>query len=159
MVRSDLNSSVRCKNLTINYRCIDKLGILLKSQGDSLTPAQKLYARNDSEWPEDEGHDLLSVVKKVKPHVLIGTSTQPGSFTEEILKEMAKHVEQPIVFPLSNPTRLHEAKPDDINNWTEGRALIATGSPFPPVKYQGTEKEIGMRKSLWTTRRSKLIMF
>ncbi|KAJ5757399.1 uncharacterized protein N7511_006093 [Penicillium nucicola] len=123
--------------------CIDKHGLLLKSQGDSLTPAQKSFARDDSEWTDSDGQDLLSVVKTVKPHVLIGTSTQPGAFTEEIVKEMAKHVDQPIVFPLSNPTRLHEAKPEDINNWTEGRALIATGSPFPPVKYQGVEKEIG----------------
>lgn len=125
------------------FRCLDKLGLLLKSQGDKLTPAQASFAKDDSEWPDDGGLDLLSVVRMVKPHVLIGTSTKPGAFTEEIIKEMAKHVEHPIIFPLSNPTRLHEAQPQDITKWTEGRALIATGSPFPPVEYNGTKKEIG----------------
>lgn len=125
------------------HRCLDKPGLLLKSQGDKLTPAQTSFARNDSEWPEGEKLDLLSVVKNVKPHVLIGTSTKAGAFTEEVIKEMAKHVEHSIVLPLSNPTRLSEAQPKDIIEWTEGRALIATGSPFPPVEYHGTKKEIG----------------
>lgn len=117
--------------------------MLLKSHGDKLTPAQVPFARDDSEWPDKEKLDLLSVVKTVKPHVLIGTSTKPGAFTEEVIREMAKHVERPIVLPLSNPTRLHEAQPKDINDWTEGRALIATGSPFPPVEYNGTKYEVG----------------
>jgi malate dehydrogenase (oxaloacetate-decarboxylating) len=82
------------------------------------------------------------VIKEVKPHVLIGTSTKPKAFTKEIVQEMASHVSRPIVFPLSNPTRLHEADPKDINDWTEGRALIATGSPFPPVTYGGKEYDI-----------------
>jgi malate dehydrogenase (oxaloacetate-decarboxylating) len=124
-------------------RCIDKQGLLLKSQGDKLTSSQRVFAKEDGEWPEGEDADLLSVIKRVKPHVLIGTSTKPGAFTEEIIREMAKHVDHPIVFPLSNPTRLHEAQPQDITNWTDGRALVATGSPFPPVEYNGTKKEIG----------------
>jgi malate dehydrogenase (oxaloacetate-decarboxylating) len=82
------------------------------------------------------------VIKAVKPHVLIGTSTKPKAFTEEIVTEMASHVDRPIIFPLSNPTRLHEASPEDLNKWTKGKALIATGSPFPPVKYEGKEYEI-----------------
>lgn len=85
------------------------------------------------------------MIRKVKPHVLIGTSAQAGAFTEEIIKEMAKHVERPIVFPLSNPTALHEARPQDINDWTDGQALIATGSPFPPVDNKGTKMNIGKR--------------
>lgn len=84
----------------------------------------------------------------MKPNVLIGTSTQPKSFTEEIVKEMAKHVERPIIFPLSNPTRLHEADPKDLNKWTQGKALIATGSPFPPVEWNGTKYEIGQCPNL-----------
>jgi len=108
-----------------------------------LAPAQSPFAREDAEWPDKEHIDLLSVVKAVKPHVLIGTSTKPKAFTEEVVKEMAKHVDRPIVFPMSNPTRLHEADPKDINDWTEGRALIATGSPFPPVEYKGVTYEIG----------------
>ncbi|KAK2800964.1 hypothetical protein FQN50_007939 [Emmonsiellopsis sp. PD_5] len=129
--------------------CLDKPGLLLKFQGDKLTPAQMILARDDNDWPEGEGLDLYSVVKRVKPHVLIGTSTKPGAFTEEIIKEMAKHVVQPIVFPLSNPTRLHEAQPNDIIEWTEGRALLATGSPFPPVEYKGRKRDIGK----WTLKR------
>ncbi|PGH28598.1 malate dehydrogenase (oxaloacetate-decarboxylating) [[Emmonsia] crescens] len=119
--------------------CIDKQGLLLKSQGDKLTPAQASFARDD--WPEGD-LDLYSVVKKIKPHVLIGTSTKAGAFTEQIIKEMARHVQHPIIFPLSNPTRLHEAQPKDIMEWTEGKALIATGSPFPPVEYKGVKTEI-----------------
>lgn len=122
------------------HRCIDKQGLLLKSQGDKLTPAQASFARDD--WPEGD-LDLYSVVKKIKPHVLIGTSTKAGAFTEQIIKEMARHVQHPIIFPLSNPTRLHEAQPKDIMEWTEGKALIATGSPFPPVEYKGVKTEIG----------------
>lgn len=85
---------------------------------------------------------MLAVIKEVKPHVLIGTSTKPKAFTQEIITEMASHVERPIILPLSNPTRLHEADPKDINEWTKGKALIATGSPFPPVKYDGKEYEV-----------------
>ncbi|KAL3471328.1 hypothetical protein BJX99DRAFT_29260 [Aspergillus californicus] len=122
--------------------CIDKQGLLLKSQHDQLTATQTFFAKEDSEWPEDKPIDLLSVIKEVKPHVLIGTSTKPGAFSEEIIREMAKHVERPIIFPLSNPTRLHEAQPQDIAKWTDGRALVATGSPFPAVEYNGVKKEI-----------------
>jgi malate dehydrogenase (oxaloacetate-decarboxylating) len=130
-------------SLTHTDRCLDRPGLLLKSYGDNLTPAQAPFARDDSEWPDRRHLDLLSVIKRVKPHVLVGTSTRPGSFTETIIKEMGTHVERPIVFPLSNPTRLHEARPSDLMNWTEGRALIATGSPFPAVKYNGIEHRIG----------------
>ncbi|PYH30742.1 NAD-dependent malic enzyme [Aspergillus neoniger CBS 115656] len=122
--------------------CLDKPGLLVKSLGDQLTPAQVPFARDDKEWPDADSRDLLSVVKKVKPHALIGTSTKPNSFTEDVIREMAKHVEKPIIFPLSNPTRLHEAQPEDINRWTDGRALIATGSPFPPVDRNGGKYEI-----------------
>ncbi|PYH42180.1 NAD-dependent malic enzyme [Aspergillus saccharolyticus JOP 1030-1] len=122
--------------------CLDKPGLLVKSLGDQLTPAQVPFARDDDEWSGEEPRDLLAVVKKVQPHVLIGISTKPKAFTEEIIREMAKHVETPIVFPLSNPTRLHEACPEDINRWTDGKALMATGSPFPPVELNGKKYEI-----------------
>ena len=111
--------------------------------GDNLTHGQLPYARGDSEWQGKGRKDLLSVVKEVKPHVLIGTSTKPKAFTEAVVREMASHVERPIILPLSNPTRLHEADPKDLYEWTEGKALIATGSPFPPVKYNGKEYEVG----------------
>ncbi|KAF3391025.1 NAD-dependent malic enzyme [Talaromyces pinophilus] len=122
--------------------CIDKPGLLFKSHEDKLTPAQIPYAREDSEWEDHSQTDLYNVVKRVQPHVLIGTSTKPKAFTEDVIREMAKHVDRPIVFPLSNPTRLHEAQPQDINEWTDGKALIATGSPFPPVEHNGVKKEI-----------------
>lgn len=122
---------------------MDRPGLLLKSQGEDLTIGQGPFARDDRDWQGKEHDDLLSVIKEVKPHVLIGTSTKPKAFTEEVVKEMSKHVERPIIFPLSNPTRLHEADPKDINEWSEGKALIATGSPFPPVEYNGKKYEVG----------------
>ena len=129
--------------LTLTPRCVDKPGLLLKSHGKTLTIAQAPYARDDAEWQSKDHRSLLSVVKEVRPHVLLGTSTHPKAFTEEIVREMAKHVERPIIFPLSNPTRLHEADPQDLYTWTEGRALISTGSPFPPVQYKGKQYEVG----------------
>lgn len=121
---------------------MDKPGLLLTSKKDQLTPAQIPYARDDEGWGNKPHDDLLSVVKEVKPHVLIGTSTVPGAFSEKVVREMAKHVEHPVIFPLSNPTRLHEAKPQDLYDWTDGKVLVATGSPFPPVKHGGKEYEI-----------------
>lgn len=111
--------------------------------GDSLTIGQGPYARDEKHWDGKDHKDLLSIVREVKPHVLIGTSTKPKAFTEEVVKEMSKNVERPIILPLSNPTRLHEAVPKDIYEWSEGRALVATGSPFPPVEYKGKKYEIG----------------
>lgn len=127
---------------------VDKPGLLLKSKKNQLSTAQIPFAKDDAEWDGKEHDDLLSVIKEVKPHVLIGTSTKAGAFTEEVVKEMAKHVERPIIFPLSNPTRLHEAKPEDLIKWTDGKALVATGSPFPPVEYKGKTYEIGKHKRL-----------
>lgn len=141
--RSGTAFYTQIKYITTNtFRCVDKPGLLLQSHGDKLTHAQIPYARSDSEWEGKDHDDLLAVIKEVKPHVLIGTSTKPKSFTEDIIKEMASHVERPIIFPLSNPTRLHEADPKDLNEWTKGKALIATGSPFPPVTYDGQEYEV-----------------
>ena len=123
---------------------MDKIGVILQSKKDQLTAAQTHYAKAAEEWTGgDKADSLMGVIKAVKPHVLIGTSTKPGAFTEEIVREMAKHVKRPIIFPLSNPTRLHEAKPQDVINWTDGQALVATGSPFPPVEYAGKKFEIG----------------
>jgi malate dehydrogenase (oxaloacetate-decarboxylating) len=87
--------------------------------------------------------DLLAVVKALKPTMLIGTSGEPGTFTEEVVREMAKHVARPLVFPMSNPTSKTEATPDDVIAWTDGRALVATGSPFEPVRFGGKTFTIG----------------
>jgi malate dehydrogenase (oxaloacetate-decarboxylating) len=102
---------------------------LITNDLDKVTPFQKIYAK-DVAW---QGKDLLSVVQQAKPTVLIGVSTVGGSFTEEIVKTMAKNAERPIIFPLSNPTDKSEAIPADIMQWTSDKALVATGSPFDGV--------------------------
>jgi malate dehydrogenase (oxaloacetate-decarboxylating) len=102
------------------------------------------FARTES-WPLSERSKIsfADVVKGVHPTILIGTSAQPGAFTQEIICEMASHVERPLIFPLSNPTSKSEANPADLIAWTDGRALVATGSPFAPVQYDGRTIEIG----------------
>ncbi|GAA5918126.1 hypothetical protein JCM1841_005263 [Sporobolomyces salmonicolor] len=122
------------------FWCVDRHGLLTTDMLDTLRPGQEHFVRNASEvadWKRsdgDKGIELLEVVKQAKPTMLIGCSTMSGAFNEEVVKEMAKHVERPVIFPLSNPTRLAEADPSDVAKWTEGRALMASGSPFPPVK-------------------------
>lgn len=113
---------------------VDKPGLLTTST-ENTSEAQKAFLRDEPEYTADaESHkDLVSVIKAARPNVLIGTSTVPGAFTESVIRAMHAHAPRPIVLPLSNPTRLHEARPQDILNWTDGKALVATGSPFPPV--------------------------
>ncbi|EJU01041.1 malate dehydrogenase [Dacryopinax primogenitus] len=122
------------------FWCVDRNGLLLQSMGPNLRPGQMEYARPDHEvydWPheveEQDALRLIDVIRAVKPTVLIGTSTHARGFTEQIVREMAHYVERPIIFPLSNPTSLCELDPLDAMHWTDYRALVATGSPFPPV--------------------------
>jgi malate dehydrogenase (oxaloacetate-decarboxylating) len=108
----------------------------------SIQPAQQKFVRPREElarWQLSPGDHagLVQVVRNVRPTILIGVSGQPGAFTEEAVREMARHVTRPIILPLSNPTRQSEAVPADLLAWTGGKALVATGSPFPPVCYQG----------------------
>ncbi|PET97787.1 NAD-dependent malic enzyme [Bacillus cereus] len=127
------------------FWCIDRNGLVTGNMED-LLDFQIPYARKEaevSEWKQNGVIGLAEVVKHVKPTILIGTSTVAGAFKEEIIKEMASHVERPIILPMSNPTPLAEAKPADLIEWTEGRALVATGSPFEPVTYNGVTYVIG----------------
>ncbi|GAA5857648.1 hypothetical protein JCM8547_004313 [Rhodosporidiobolus lusitaniae] len=121
------------------FWCVDRHGLMTTDHAAELRPGQEHFVRDaasTSHYARNEhGHiTLLETVKQAKPTILIGCSTQSGAFNEEVVKEMAKHVDRPIIFPLSNPTKLAEADPADLNEWTNGKALMATGSPFPPVK-------------------------
>lgn len=120
---------------------VDKQGLLTNDMTD-LTEGQQFFARSASDLQEPQP-TLHAAVSAIQPTILIGTSTQAGAFTEEIVKEMAAHTERPIIFPLSNPTELAEAKAPDLIEWTDGRALIATGIPSSPVNYKGVTYTIG----------------
>ena len=126
-----------------HFYLVDKQGLLFEDT-EGLTPAQKPFVRQRSEFDNaDELTNLEAIVKAVHPTVMIGTSKQPGAFTESIVKEMAAHTERPIIFPISNPTKLLEAKAEDLIKWTDGRALVATGIPSDPVEYNGVTYTIG----------------
>lgn len=122
---------------------VDKQGLLFDDM-DDLTPGQTPFARKRSEFANSEAlTSLEEVVKAIHPTIMIGTSTQPGTFTERIVKEMAAHTERPIIMPLSNPTKLAEATAEDLIKWTDGRALVGTGIPAADVEYNGVTYEIG----------------
>lgn len=125
------------------FYLVDKQGLLFEDT-PGLTPKQKPFTRQRAEF-ENAGEltDLLSVVKAVHPMVMIGTSTQPGAFSEAVVKEMAAHTKRPVIFPLSNPTKLAEAKAADLLKWTAGRALVATGIPAGTINYDGVDYHIG----------------
>lgn len=118
---------------------VDRFGLLTDKLPNLLDFQSKLVQKsaNLTQWQmESDAISLLEVVRNAKPTILIGVSGQPGLFTEELIREMHKHCPRPIVMPLSNPTSRVEARPEDIINWTEGAALVATGSPFTPVTYK-----------------------
>lgn len=147
MVTAD---SISSQEANSRFWLLDKFGLIKESLGkDKIREGTEDFVRSDNNWAgssnnseevksaqtnEHNSYGLLDVVRAVRPTVLIGTSTIGGAFTEEIIRTMAKHVERPIIFPLSNPSRLHEVHPHKANEWTNGKALIATGSPFPPAK-------------------------
>lgn len=125
------------------FYLVDKQGLLFDDM-DDLTPEQRPFARKRTEFTNaDELTNLEAAVKAVKPTILVGTSTQPNTFTETIVKEMASYTARPIIFPLSNPTKLAEATAENLIKWTDGKALVATGIPADPVEYNGVTYEIG----------------
>jgi malate dehydrogenase (oxaloacetate-decarboxylating) len=130
------------------FWAVDRHG-LITSAMPGLSDAQRRCARDPAEltgWRQDDalgGIDLAEVVARVHPSILIGTSTRSGAFTQGIVSEMAAHVTRPVILPMSNPTELAEADPADLIKWTAGKALVATGSPFEPVEYDGTRYVIG----------------
>jgi malate dehydrogenase (oxaloacetate-decarboxylating) len=128
------------------FYAIDRYGLLVEG-GKDIHPGQQLFVRTKMDldgWTLSAGDQitLLDVVRNAKATVLVGVSGQPGAFTEDVVREMAKHTDRPIIFPLSNPTSREEAIPEDLLKWTEGRALVGTGSPFAPVGINGKSVHI-----------------
>ena len=122
---------------------VDKQGLLFDDM-DDLTPEQKPFAKKRADFSNaDKLTDLLEVVKTVKPTILVGTSTQPNTFTKEIVEAMCENTERPMIFPLSNPTKLAEASAKDLIEWSDGKAFVATGIPADTVSYKGIDYVIG----------------
>ena len=141
MVRDGLSE----EEATRRFWCVDKQGLLVDDMSD-LRDFQKGYARPRSEvadWGADGTIGLLEVVEEVHPTIIVGTSTVGGAFTEQVVREMAKHANRPLIFPLSNPTERIEARPADVIHWTDGRGLVGTGTPWAPVPYKGIDYRIG----------------
>lgn len=126
-----------------HFYLVDKQGLLFDDM-DDLTPEQRPFARSRSEFTHpDQLKTLADCIKAIHPSVLVGTSTQPGAFTEDIVREMTAHTPRPVIFPLSNPTKLAEAKAADLIKWSDGKALVATGISSDPVDYNGVSYAIG----------------
>ena len=122
---------------------VDKQGLLFDDM-DDLTPEQKPFAKKRADFSNaDKLTYLLEVVKTVKPTILVGTSTQPNTFTKEIVEAMCENTDRPMIFPLSNPTKLAEASAKDLIEWSDGKAFVATGIPADTVSYKGVDYVIG----------------
>lgn len=122
---------------------VDKQGLLFDDM-DDLTPEQRPFAKKRSDFANaDKLTDLLEVVKTVKPTILVGTSTQPSTFTKEVVEAMCENTERPVIFPLSNPTKLAEATAKDLIEWSNGKAFVATGIPSDDIEYNGVNYVIG----------------
>ncbi len=140
-----LDTGLSAEEARSRFYGIDRYGLITENSKD-LRPEQQVYARKEQEvrsWRQPTGEiTLLDVVRNAKPSVLIGVSGQAGAFIEQVVREMAKYTARPVIFPLSNPTSRSEATPQDLMDWTEGRALIGTGSPFEPVNFGGRKVHI-----------------
>ncbi|MBK0084283.1 NAD-dependent malic enzyme [Lactococcus sp. S64] len=122
---------------------IDQQGLLFDDMED-LTPAQKPFAKKRADY-KDAGDmtDLLNVIKTVKPTILVGTSTNPGAFTKEVVEAMCANTERPVIFPISNPTKKMEATAEQVIEWSDGKAFVATGVPSGTINYKGVDYQIG----------------
>lgn len=146
IVDAMIKAGLSAKEAHQHFWLIDRQGLILNTDSD-LTDAQKPYARDAVDiqtWSinEKQHPSLRDTVKHAKPTILIGCSAQTGAFSQDIIETMAAHCERPIIFPLSNPDEKCEAKPEDILAWSQGKALIATGTGFPPVEYQNRMVQI-----------------
>ena len=138
-----LNQGLSEHEARARFYLVDKQGLLFDDMND-LTPEQRPFARRRSEFANAaELTNLAAVVKTIKPTILVGTSTRPNTFTQEIVETMSAHTARPIIFPLSNPTKLAEATAADLIAWSQGKALVATGIPADPVFFNGVHYTIG----------------
>ena len=126
-----------------HFFMIDQQGLLFDDMED-LTPAQKPFAKKRADY-KDAGDmtDLLNVVKTVKPTILVGTSTNPGAFTKEVVEAICANTERPVIFPISNPTKKMEATAEQVIEWSDGKAFVATGVPSGTINYKGVDYQIG----------------
>ena len=163
-----IDEGLSADEATRRFWCVDVHGLLTNDMGDRLHDYQAPYARpaaevkgwrrgadakesiranGDVKGSAHDGIELAEVIRQVRPTMLIGTSEAAGAFTEAIVKDMARHTDRPIILPLSSPAALAEATPADLIAWTDGRALIATGSPFTPITHKGVTHVIGQAES------------
>ena len=126
-----------------HFFMIDQQGLLFDDM-DDLTPAQKPFAKKRADY-KDAGDmtDLLNIIKTVKPTILVGTSTNPGAFTKEVVEAMCANTERPVIFPISNPTKKMEATAEQVIEWSDGKAFVATGVPSGTINYKGVDYQIG----------------
>ncbi len=126
-----------------HFFMIDQQGLLFDDM-DDLTPAQKPFAKKRADFANaDELTDLLQVIKTVKPTILVGTSTDAGAFTKEVVEAMCQNTQRPVIFPISNPTKKLEATAEQVIQWSDGKAFVATGVPSGTVSYKGVDYQIG----------------
>lgn len=143
VLREMVNEGLSEEEAYKRFFMVDKQGLLFDDM-DDLTPEQKPFAKKRADFSNAEKlTDLLEVVKTVKPTILVGTSTQPNTFTKEIVEAMCENTERPMIFPLSNPTKLAEASAKDLIEWSDGKAFVATGIPSDTVSYKGVDYVIG----------------
>jgi malate dehydrogenase (oxaloacetate-decarboxylating) len=139
LLQATIDAGLNASEAQERFFVLNSRGLLLEGMPD-VGPAQKPFLQprdTISSWTlrEPGAVELFDVVVNARPTALIGVSGQPGAFTESIVREMARHVERPAIMPLSNPSSRSEATPEQLLTWTVGRALIRTGSPFPPISY------------------------